>query len=137
MEEPVLSPEQWNIYWKGWSLFNDRKFWHAHEAWEEVWKHRPEKSRIFFQGIIQLAAAYHLLTEKRAGGMSRNFDKAEKKLQLFSKKFLGIDVQLILNGIGQARDEIRRIGPGHLDAFNMNLIPTITPLKIIESQTGQ
>jgi len=127
IEEPVLSVEQRNMYLDGWNLFNARKFWHAHEAWEEVWKQRPEKSRIFFQGIIQLAAAYHLLTEKRPGGMSKNFDKAEKKLRLCPNTFLQVEVQLLLNGIDQARADIRRIGHGHLDAFDMTLIPTITP----------
>jgi hypothetical protein len=40
-------------------LFNTRKFFQAHEVWEELWlaELQPEKS--FLQGLIQLAAACH------------------------------------------------------------------------------
>ncbi len=127
IEEPDLSVEQRNMYWDGWDLFNKGKFWHAHEAWEEVWKQRPEKSRIFFQGIIQLAAAYHLLAQGRHGGMTKNFDKAEKKLRLFPDVFLQTNVKLLLVAIERARVEVRRIGHAHLDKFDMTLIPKITP----------
>jgi len=50
--EPALSKEDWDEYWRGWQLFNERQFWHAHEAWENIWKRCPAESRIFFQGII-------------------------------------------------------------------------------------
>jgi len=125
--EPTMSVDDWREYEEGWRLFNERKFWHAHEAWEAVWKHRPEESRIFFQGIIQLAAAYHLLlVKKRYGGMMRNFEKAEEKLRLFSSPFLRADVAKLLNAINETRKEIQRIGATHLEQFDAARIPQIT-----------
>ena len=77
-------------YLTGWELFNRKEYWHAHEAWEAVWKRHPEPSRLFFEGIIQLAAAYHLLTVKRRyRGMMGNFAKAEEKLRLFGETIAG------------------------------------------------
>ncbi|MER3523389.1 MAG: hypothetical protein C4326_04810 [Ignavibacteria bacterium] len=124
--EPSLSEEEWKEYRTGWELFNHHRFWDAHEAWESVWKRRYEESRIFFQGIIQLAAAYHLLTVKhRFGGMMRNFEKAEEKLALFPSSFLGCDVRVLLQAIAAARSEVRRIGSDNLAAFDRSLIPTV------------
>jgi len=126
--EPVLSPEDRSDYAEGWRLFNEHQFWHAHEAWESVWKRRPEESRIFFQGIIQLAAAYHLLVVKqRYGGMMRNFEKAEVKLRLFPSSFLGVNVGQLLSAIRNARVEIARIGAESLERFDLSLIPTVHP----------
>jgi predicted metal-dependent hydrolase len=44
---------------KGVALFNARKFFEAHEVWEELWLVEPEPEKTFLQGLIQLAAAYH------------------------------------------------------------------------------
>lgn len=126
--EPALTAEDWSDYEEGWRLFNGRHFWHAHEAWESVWKRRPEESRIFFQGIVQLAAAYHLLlVMKRYGGMRRNFEKAEEKLRLFPSPFLGVDVKRLLSAIEDARHEVLRVGQDRLELFNISLIPTVHP----------
>lgn len=124
--EPELSPNDWQDYEEGWRLFNAREFWHAHEAWERVWQRCHEESRIFFQSIIQLAAAYHLLLVKRRyGGMMRNFEKAEEKLRLFPTTFLGVDVHALLDAIEGAREEIERIGEGNLAAFDPAQLPRV------------
>jgi len=124
--EPLLNDEDWKEYLLGWQLFNERKFWHAHEAWEQVWKGSSSESRIFFQGIIQLAAAYHLLTVPlRYNGMMRNFEKAEEKLGLFPAIFLGVDVKSLLDAIDSAREEVVRVGRDRLQMFSPSLIPTI------------
>ncbi len=121
-----MSAEDWSDYEEGWRLFNEKQFWHAHEAWENVWKRRPEESRIFFQGIVQLAAAYHLLlVKKRYGGMMKNFDKAEEKLRLFPSTFLRVDVAELLNAITVAREEVQNIGSDILEKFNVLLIPIV------------
>jgi len=43
----------------GVELFNARKFFQAHEVWEEVWLTEGEPEKTFLQGIIQIAAAFH------------------------------------------------------------------------------
>jgi predicted metal-dependent hydrolase len=47
-------------------LFDEGRYWDAHEAWERVWVRLPKGSdeRRFYQGLIQLAAA--LLHRERA-----------------------------------------------------------------------
>jgi uncharacterized protein len=126
LTEPSMTTDDWNDYAEGWQLFNQREFWEAHEVWERVWKRREEESRIFFQGIIQLAAAYHLLiAKKRYGGTVRNFKKAEEKLMLFPSFFLRVDVSLLLSAIQEARTEIQNIGELQLERFNTDLIPTM------------
>ncbi|MSO22513.1 MAG: DUF309 domain-containing protein [Acidobacteria bacterium] len=80
----------------GIALFNARKFWEAHEAWEEIWKNRPEDGRFFIQALIQLAAAYHQLGKKVYRGVLIHLRQAQERLKLFPSDFLGIDVLPIL-----------------------------------------
>lgn len=149
--EPVLRAEDREEYLRGWELFNRREYWHAHEAWEVVWKLHPEPSRLFLEGIIQLAAAYHLLTAKRRyAGMMGNFAKAEEKLHLFAElpadddaarskgkrmqrlrggevhRVLGVDVRGLLHHIAAARIEIGRIGAERLEEFPLNHLPHVS-----------
>jgi hypothetical protein len=44
---------------RGVALFNAHNFFEAHEAWEELWLQETEREKIFLQGLIQLAAAFH------------------------------------------------------------------------------
>jgi uncharacterized protein len=123
---PALTGLDEADYLRGWELFNRREYWRAHEAWEEVWKRHPEPSRLFFEGIIQLAAAYHLLTVKRRyGGTMGNLSKAESKLQLFEGRFLGVDVRALLLRIREAREEIERVGADRLERFSPALLPRV------------
>jgi predicted metal-dependent hydrolase len=126
LREPPLTDADVSDYLRGWNLFNRGEYWHAHEAWEAVWKRHPEPSRLFFEGIIQLAAAYHLLTVKRRhSGTMGNFSKAESKLRLFDGTFLGVDVRALLLSVGDARQEIERLGAGRLDEFPPALLPKV------------
>lgn len=43
----------------GVGLFNARRFFEAHEVWEELWLVELEPEKTFLQGLIQLAAACH------------------------------------------------------------------------------
>lgn len=126
LREIEMSVEDWQEFEHGVRLFNSGKFWHSHEAWEEVWKRHKEDERLFFQGVIQLAAAYHqLVTKKSYKGMMNNFNKAHAKLEVFQPEYLGISVAPLLGSIRQAKEEAERLGPYDLEQFNYDLIPKL------------
>ncbi len=127
LRELKLTSDEWKRFFEGVALFNKRKFWEAHEAWEDVWKIREEDSRIFFQAIIQAAAAYHLvLVKRRYVGARNNFDKALKKLELFSGRFLGIDVDDLRSTLVASKSEMERLGADRLQDFPERLVPMLT-----------
>ncbi|HEX5579276.1 MAG TPA: DUF309 domain-containing protein, partial [Candidatus Limnocylindria bacterium] len=54
------------------SLFNEVRYWHAHEAWETLWRAAPDDERDFYQGLIQLAAGLlHLQRRNRRGARNK------------------------------------------------------------------
>ena len=73
---------------EGVRLFNEKKFWHAHEAWETIWL---ESKSQFLQGLIQLAAAYHHVQRGNQRGAERLFGSALAKLREFPPDYCGID----------------------------------------------
>jgi predicted metal-dependent hydrolase len=103
-KELEMSTDDWHEFEHGVQLFNCGKFWNAHEAWEQVWLRHKEDERLFFQGLIQLAAAYHHLVQKKSvRGMLNNFEKAYAKLEVFRPQYLGVFVTPLLRCIEEAR----------------------------------
>ena len=126
LRELSLSPENWQEFEHGVILFNSGKFWHAHEAWEIVWQQHAEDERLFFQGVIQLAAAFHQLASKRNyRAMNANLDKAASKLEVFSPEYCGIAVTPLLSSITEAKQEIERLESNGSSEFNLAIIPKI------------
>jgi uncharacterized protein len=44
---------------EGRAHFNARRFFQAHEVWEEIWLETAEPEKTTLQGIIQIAAGFH------------------------------------------------------------------------------
>src|SRR5262249_29813355 len=67
----------------GVTLFNAREFWHAHEAWEQVWLEAPNPMRAFYQGLIQVAAAFVHVQRNEYPGAVRLLENGIAKLELY------------------------------------------------------
>jgi len=50
---------------RGRRLFNDGRFFEAHEVWEEAWLRETGETRQLLQGLIQVAAGYHQAFDRR------------------------------------------------------------------------
>ncbi|MCS6886519.1 MAG: DUF309 domain-containing protein [Acidobacteriota bacterium] len=74
-------------------LYNEGKFYEAHEEWEQLWKIAQGDSKLFYQALIQAAAAllHHQNGNKR--GAEVCLAKSLEKLSRLPKRFLGIDTE--------------------------------------------
>ena len=72
-------------------LFNSHRFWEALEAWETIWLASSGPHKIFLQGLIQLAAAYHHVQRGTFRGAIRLFDAAFAKLDPYPLGYAGVD----------------------------------------------
>jgi predicted metal-dependent hydrolase len=93
---------------EGIALFNAQRFWHAHESWETIWLAASGREKLFLQGLIQLAAAYHHVTRGTMRGAVRLFDAALAKLAAFPDDELGIDRSDVVMAAATQRDRIAR-----------------------------
>jgi predicted metal-dependent hydrolase len=84
----------------GIDLFNQREFFAAHEAWEEIWRSTTPEPKDLFQGLIQVAAALHqILDLKRIEGPRRTLAKARRRLAGYAPEALGIEVGGLLEQV--------------------------------------
>lgn len=80
------------LFQKGLEAFNSARFYDAHEEWEEVWLETPHPERLFLQGLIQVAAAYHHYLRANVRGTRTLLREGTAKLKQFPEVHRGIEV---------------------------------------------
>ena len=105
--------------------FNEGLFFQSHETLEDVWIVSPWPVRDFFQGIIQVAAAFVHLKRNEYPGTHHLLAEAMLKLEGFAPRYLGVDVERLLADARRARDEVLALGEGRLHLFDRRFIPRI------------
>src|ERR1700690_1229986 len=72
--------------------FNAKKFYEAHEFWEEIWLLEPEPEKTFLQGLIQITAAFHHYQRKNPEGAESLLASGIVKLTRFPDNHLGLAI---------------------------------------------
>ncbi len=100
---PDLSTdERERLFQAGIELFDQGRFFEAHEAWEEIWRSTAPEPKDLFQGLIQIAVALHQFFDlHRIEGPRRTLAKARRRLEPYLPEALGIDVSDLLAGVGR------------------------------------
>lgn len=91
--KPILENEKNAPLSGGVDLFNEGKYYKAHEVWEEKWKNLDGQKKKFFQGLIQTAAVY---VHQKRGNPRSVFNLSESALDYlenFSNTYIGINVK--------------------------------------------
>ena len=91
-----LDDEQKKLFIEGCELFDEGKFWHAHESWEDLWKSlKPLDKPIetdAVQGIIQIAALLYNYERKKIRGVVNMASKLLTRLSGVKHGIWGVDV---------------------------------------------
>jgi len=67
---------------RGINLFNEQRFFEAHEEWEEEWRLMTEgEDKTFFQGLIYAAAAFLHYTRRECAGAKELLSRSLSSLR--------------------------------------------------------
>ncbi len=93
--QPLFVDEQ-NLFEHGRSLFNEGKYWHAHESWEDLWnmlkkRNATQQEILLIQGLIQTAALLFHYEKGNLIGVQKQWEKLESKLTGWGVAW-GIDI---------------------------------------------
>ena len=95
---PPLDPaEADRLFREGVALFNGARYWHAHEAWETLWRAAPDEERDFYQGLIKLAAGFLHLSRRNRRGARNKLAEGIAHLQPYGPVHSGIGVGELVN----------------------------------------
>jgi predicted metal-dependent hydrolase len=79
-------------YLEGIKHFNNRRYFDAHEVWEEVWLHSSDQTKLFYQMLIQAAVALHHYERGNTRGASGMYQNVVARLQRLPAIYMSIDL---------------------------------------------
>jgi len=109
----------------GIDLYNAGHYWNAHEAWEQVWLDSEREMRGFYQGLIQVTAAFVHVTRNEFPGAIRLLDAGIEKLEKYPATFHGVQLIDLVRDASQARSRLWALGEKRIEEFDRALIPRI------------
>jgi predicted metal-dependent hydrolase len=108
---PLEAGEADRLFHRGVALFNGVRYWHAHEAWETLWRAAPDEERDFYQGLIQLAAGLLHLQRRNLRGARNKLSEGVEKLKPYQPAHRGIFVNEL---VGRAERILEDLNAGYL-----------------------
>ncbi|MEX2137472.1 MAG: DUF309 domain-containing protein [Chloroflexota bacterium] len=113
---PIDPREQHELLHRGVALFNGFRYWHAHEAWETLWRAADDEERDFYQGLIMLAAGLLHLQRRNGRGARNKLSEGLAKLRRYEPTHQGMFLTELV-----ARCSLI------LDDLNKGLLPYLIP----------
>jgi hypothetical protein len=113
----------------GIDLYNAGHYWNAHEAWEQVWLDSEREMRGFYQGLIQITAAFVHVARNEYPGAIRLLDAGIEKLERYPASFHGVRLAGLISGAKAARSRLWGLGEHRIAEFDRALIPRVETLS--------
>ena len=105
--------------------FNTHRFFECHETLEDIWRAERRPLRQFYKGVIQVAAGLHHLGRNNWKGTVNKLESGTRYLEPFRPRYLGLDVQRLIDEARGCRSTILELGRERIGEFDRSRIPTI------------
>jgi hypothetical protein len=93
---------------RGIGLFNTGYFFEAHELLEEIWRAAPEGEKKFWQGLIQIAVAFHHRSVGNTIGARSLLNRAIQNLSPYPDTFCRIQLRVLKGSLEKWQDAISK-----------------------------
>jgi predicted metal-dependent hydrolase len=105
--------------------FNAGQFFEAHEAWEEVWLDSARELRHFYQGLIQVAAAFVHLQRNEYPGTVKLLREGLRKLDAYPPTTLGVDLAGLIRASRAVEARVLEVGAAGLRDVDPASLPRV------------
>ena len=109
----------------GLRLFNEGKYFVAHEALEDAWHAEPEPDRRLYQGILQAGIAFMHARNGYAKGVFSMYERCRVWLSPWPDHCRTIDVGALRGDVEALVKAVERLGPDNLAQLNSELFTKI------------
>ena len=106
-------------------LFNEGKYFEAHEELEAAWRSESGKIRNLYQGILQAAVTYLHITRGNYQGAVKVYGRSMKWLKDWPDHCRGVDVAQLRADMDLVIAEVNKLGPERLSSFDLSLLKPI------------
>lgn len=110
---------------EGLRLFNEGKYFEAHEALEVAWLEEKGKIRDLYRGILQVGVAYLHITRGNYDGAVKVYKRSQRWLKDWSAICRGVQVEELRRDAEAAIYEVMRLGEKRIGEFDFALLKPV------------
>ncbi len=110
---------------EGLRLFNEGKYFEAHEALEEAWLEEKGKVRDLYRGILQVGVAYLHITRGNFNGAVKVYKRSQRWLEGWADVCRGIYVAELRRDAEAIMKEVERLGKEEIGEFDLALLKPV------------
>jgi uncharacterized protein len=110
---------------EGLILFNQGRYFEAHEELEAAWKDEKEKIRQLYQGILQAGVTYLHITRANYPGAIKVYGRSMRWLRQWPETCRGVEVGRLRDDLDTAIEEVKRLGEKRIAEFNRDLLKPV------------
>lgn len=110
---------------EGIRLFNQGRFFEAHEELEIAWNEEKGAIRDLYRGILQVAVTYLHVTRGNYDGAIKVYERSRKWMRGWSDVCRGINVKKLRADAQAAMREVERLGRERIGEFHPSLFQPI------------
>jgi uncharacterized protein len=114
---------------EGLNLFNQGRYWEAHEALETAWRAEPAPIRELYRGVLQAGVVYFHITRHNYAGALKVYQRSQKWLTLWPETCRGIAVGQLRRDLERAVQEMRALGSDRMVEFDLSLLRPVVYIK--------
>jgi uncharacterized protein len=119
------------LFAEGVEHFNRGRFFEAHEKWEEIWKTATGPEKLFYQGLIQAAAALHHAQRGNLRGAASVYFKAKPKLEQIPEIWKDLQIANLRSGLAAYLEGLEEVA-----ADPYRAIPTLKRASAAREEIG-
>tara|TARA_B100000700_G_C14797692_1_gene738992 strand:- start:107 stop:508 length:402 start_codon:yes stop_codon:yes gene_type:complete len=106
-------------------LFNQREWYLAHDAFEEIWHETYGPERIIIQALVQISVAEVHLESGNTNGAKILFGEGLGRLKSQSFTDMGFDIELLIELLQKRLSQLQK--ENDPDSFTVPFLSKITP----------
>lgn len=110
---------------EGLRLFNEGKYFEAHEALEAAWLEERGNVRDLYRGILQVGVAYLHITRGNYDGAVKVYGRSLKWMKGWPAVCRGIFVEELRKDAERVNAEVKRLGKKRIGEFNRSLLKPV------------
>lgn len=110
---------------EGMQLFNERKFFEAHEELEIAWNEEKSEVRDLYRGILQVAVTYLHITRGNYDGAIKVYKRSLRWLGGWNDVCRGINIKQFQEDARNVMNEVERLGKEKISEFDISLFKKI------------
>lgn len=107
-------------------LFNQGKYFEAHEELEAAWKEERGRVRELYQGILEAAVTYLHIRRGNYAGAIKVYGRSMKWLKAWPEICRGVEVGQLRKDLDAAIVEVKSLGEEKLNEFDLSLLKPVS-----------